>query len=168
MPNKRLMYHTQGYSSPYLSDPILCTRHDAWLGSAIYFWNEEEDAVYWGINSKKSYKKYSIYTAEVDCEDVLDTVFEEDHYLFWVKCIEKAIKYLAKYSTRKPTIEDINVYLMSKGGWGEKVTGILFQDLPSNETISKVIGFYFRKRIQLAAFDKKIITNFVHHFDGDC
>jgi len=165
MAKQRLMFHTQEYRLPYLTEAKRCNRDDAWLGTGHYFWNEEEDAVAWGLTSKG--RKYTVYTAKIDCEDVLDTVFNEDHYKFWVVSIEKAIKVLSKKTYRKLTIADINSYFMNKGGWGTKVKGIMFQDLPSNETISKVLGFYYHKRIQVAVFNKEIITNFAHHFDGD-
>ncbi len=162
------MFHTQEYSEPYLSMALACTRDDAWLGHGYYFWKDEDDAIFWGQTAKKRVRRYSIYSAQIDCADVLDTVFDEEHYNFWLRSIDKAIKVLTIKSNRKPTIEDVNTYFIQKGGWGEKVTGILFQDIPSNETISKVVGFFYKKRIQLAAFDIKIITNFAHHFDGDC
>jgi hypothetical protein len=168
MSKKRVMFHTQGHSDPCLDFAQECTKDNAWLGKGYYFWKEEQDAIFWGITAKKNYKKYTVYTATIDCEDVLDTVFNEEHYDFWLRQIDKAINILAKKSGQKLTIEDINSYFIQRGGWGDKVRGIMFQDLPSNETISKVIGFFYRKRIQLAAFDKKIITNFAHHFDGDC
>ncbi|MEE1944831.1 hypothetical protein VRU48_06925 [Pedobacter sp. KR3-3] len=168
MSKQRKMFHTQGFSTPYLTEPIPCTRDDAWLGHGMYFWNEENDAVSWGINGKKNFKKYSVYTAEIECENVLDTVFDEEHYDFWFKSIEKAVDALTKKAGRKPTIADVNEYFLERGGWGDKVTGIMFQDLPSNETISKVTGLYYRKRIQLVAYTKEIIANFAHHFDGDC
>lgn len=162
------MFHTQGYRVPYLTVPQKCVRDNAWLGEGYYFWKEEQDAIFWGMTAKRDYKKYSVYESDIDCENVLDTVFDEDHYDFWIKQIEKAIKVLSKTSSRKLTIQDVNSYFITKGGWGEKVSGIMFQDLPSSETISTVKGFYYRKRIQLAAFNTEIITNFAHRFDGDC
>lgn len=168
MSKQRKMFHTQGFSEPYLTEPIPCIREDAWLGKGFYFWDEENDAILWGINGKKSFKKYTIYIATIDCENVLDTVFNEEHYTFWFNSIEKAVNVLTKKGGRKPTIADVNEYFLERGGWSEKITGILFQDLPSNETISKVVGLYYRKRIQLAAYKTEIITNFAHHYNGDC
>jgi hypothetical protein len=167
MSKQRKMYHTQGYSEPYLTKPIICIKNNAWLGHAYYFWDEEEDAISWGMTAKKNYSRYSVYTGDIDLEDVLNTVFEESHYKLWRSSIDKAAKALSMKTGRKPTIDDVNAYLIQRGGWGEKVTGIMFQDLPANETISKIVGLYYRKRIQLAAFKTEIITNFAHHFDGD-
>ncbi|WP_029283840.1 hypothetical protein [Pedobacter sp. R20-19] len=162
----RNMYHTQGYSKPPLTEPLLCERDDAWLGNGYYFWDTEDDALWWGSTAKKTYTGFSVYIADIDTENVLDTVFNEEHYNFWLKQIDKAINSIYKKSTKKPGIQDINEYIMSRGGWSQWVTGIMFQDLPSNETISKVTGFYYKKRIQLAAFDLKIINNFAHHYDS--
>jgi len=75
----RTMYHTQGYKLPYLNRPIICCRDDAWLGEGYYFWYDENDAIYWGQIGKRQYGKYVIYSAKINCEDIIDTVFKEEH-----------------------------------------------------------------------------------------
>jgi len=168
MAKRRIMFHTQGYHIPYLTEPKLCTRDDAWLGHGFYYWSEETDAIYWGKVAKKRYKKFSVYFSDIIGDDVLDTVFNAEHYKFWVESMEKVAEYLYKKTHRKPTIADINSYFLQRGGWDKKVPGIMFQDLPANETMTKVVGFYYKKRIQMAVFDSRIIANFIHHFDGEC
>ena len=132
MSNKtRLMYHTQEHRGNILVKPIICKRDDAWLGQAYYFWNDLEDAHRWGKMSKKRTSKYEIYKSIIDCEDILDTVFNETHYLFWLEQIEIAAKSIMNKTDCKPTLKEVNDYFKERAVWDE-VTGILFQDLPSN------------------------------------
>jgi hypothetical protein len=163
----RKMYHTQGMSAPYLTEPLKCTRSDAWLGDGYYFWYDESDAILWGQHAKKPYKRFVVYSAEINCDDVLDTVFNEEHYVFWLRSIDKIAETIIKNTGEKPNIKELNLYLKERGGW-KNVTGIMFQDLPTNEILLKVIKFYYRKRIQLVAFENTIIHNFAHNFEGAC
>lgn len=167
MPQTREMFHTQGYRLPYLTDPIICSRQDAWLGEGYYFWYDEQDAVLWGQNSKKDYHKYVIYIADIDCEDILDTVFNEQHYLLWKKNIDKIADDALKKTGRKPTIAEINEFIKQRNVW-KSVKGIMFQDLPNNPQLNKVITLLYRKRIQLVVYDTNIITTFAFHFEAEC
>ncbi len=169
---QRLMYHTQEHRDAKLNAPIICCRDDAWLGEAYYFWKDLEDADRWGETSKNRTGKYEIYQAEIDCENILDTVFNEEHYSFWLKQIEKAAKSLMKKTGQKPTLKEVNEYFKERAIWDE-VDGILFQDLPSNENFLLIkpieyrknnkirkVSFPYRKRIQLAAYNLTIVRNF--------
>ena len=40
-----IMFHTQENRESILTEPCLCKRRDAWLGTAYYFWGYEEDAI---------------------------------------------------------------------------------------------------------------------------
>ncbi|NJN78817.1 MAG: hypothetical protein HC803_11260 [Saprospiraceae bacterium] len=164
----RKIYHTQEHRENFLTLPKKCLREDAWLGDAYYFWYSELDADKWGETSKRTTGEFEVYESEADCENILDTVFNEEHYLFWLKQIEKVALKIIKKTGKKPTIKEINDYFKDKGEWNE-VTGIMFQDLPlkANESLvapikyrNKNIPFYYRKRIQLAIYDLKIIQNF--------
>jgi hypothetical protein len=167
MPITRKMFHTQEYRLPYLATPLICNRDDAWIGKGYYFWYEEMDAIAWGQESKKRYHKYVIYTADIDFEDVLDTVFNEEHYLFWYKIIDRIADDAYKKTGRKPTIAEVNEIIKIRNSW-KAVKGIMFQDLPNNPTLNKVIILLYRKRIQLVAFDLNIIHNFAFHFEAEC
>jgi hypothetical protein len=90
------MFHTQEKWHDRLGAPIVCQRKNAWLGVGCYFWKEEVDAIHWGHKSKRNTKEFEIYSANINCENVLDTVFNEEHYEFWVKQIEKAAKVITK------------------------------------------------------------------------
>ena len=164
----RTMYHTQEKRGIRLDNPIICVRDDAWLGNGYYFWNELDDAEQWGQNSKRKTGRYEIYKATIDCIDVLDTVFNEEHYQFWLKQVEKAAKVIWKKTGEKPTLKELNAYFQSRGGWGEAVAGILFQDLPGNPTYLLVHQFSYRKRIQIAVYKLDIITNFVFLDENTC
>ncbi|WP_169316215.1 hypothetical protein [Mucilaginibacter paludis] len=167
MTSMRTMFHTQGYRLPYLTEPIICSREDAWLGEGYYFWYEEQDAIFWGQNGKKAYKKYIVYKAVIDCQGILDTVFNEKHYLLWYRAVEKIADDIFKKSGRKATIPEINNIIKMNKIW-ESVSGIMFQDIPNNQQVNKVINLYYRKRIQLVCFEMNIIHTFTHHFEAEC
>ncbi len=42
---EKKFYHTQESRDHRLANPIPCTRDDAWLGNAMYFWYEEVDGI---------------------------------------------------------------------------------------------------------------------------
>ena len=163
----RRMYHTQEKRLLRLAIPIICVRDDAWLGDGYYFWHDCSDAELWGQNSKRTTGWYEVYQADIDCTDVLDTVFNEERYRFWLEQVEKAAKTILEKTGLKPTIREINAYFKERGQWGE-VAGILFQDIPQKSTYILVQAFYYRKRIQMAVYDLQIITNFAFLNENKC
>lgn len=160
------MFHTQEKRECLLTEAIPCVREDAWLGVAYYFWYDEQDAISWGINSKRKTGYYEIYAADINLEKTLDTVFNEEHYLFWIRQIEKIAKRLT-VAKKEVTLKSINDYFFDKGIWSQ-FSGILFQDISTNNNTYLVKGFQYKKRIQLAVYDVLIISNFAHHFTGKC
>jgi hypothetical protein len=166
---KKQYYHTQEARKEVLTSPIKCIRHDAWLGDAFYFWLDLEDAEAWGNKSKRNTGVYEIYKTEINTENILDTVFNEDHYMFWYAQIVKVAKKIMAKTRKKPTLKELNDYLKERGAWDE-VDGINFQDLPvSPENLivqpiklrnGKMLYFPYRKRIQLAVYNSKIILTF--------
>jgi hypothetical protein len=178
----RKVYHTQDKREIRLKFPVKCVRNDAWLGEAYYFWLNVDDSHMWGINSKRQYGWYEIYTCNIDCENVLDTVFNEPHYDFWLKTIEKVAKIIARDTYHKPTLKELNEYLKERGDW-KSVDGIMFQDLPDKEyysliepivfkekgtNIEKKRYFTYRKRVQIALFNTNVMTNFAHFSTKKC
>jgi hypothetical protein len=161
------MYHTQEKRVHRLTKPIICTRKNAWLGIAHYFWDDETDAIQWGHKSKRDTGFFEIYKAHIDCENVLDTVFNEEHYNFWVKQIEKAAKHISMKTGLKASLKEINQYFKEKAKWSEITDGIMFQDLPISDDLL-VKDLYYRKRIQIAVYNLGIIHNFAFHFDMEC
>ena len=153
------MFHTQEQRQQPLTAPMKSIRSEAWLGDGYYFWADEQDAYNWGRASKKSTGRFEIYLADIDCSDILDTVFNEEHYRFWLRQIEKTAKAFLKKTGHKPTIREINQYFKERGQWNE-VSGILFQDLPQSPNYLMVIAFYYKKRIQLVAFRLEIVCGF--------
>ncbi len=158
-------YHTQENRNNRLSEPILCVKENAWLGEAYYFWENEDDAVFWGIKFKTKTGKYDIYKAEIIFDNILDTVFNREHYYFWIKQIEKAAKNFVKKTGSKPTLKEINDFFKEKGIW-TNIDGILFQDISENPVHFMVKEFQYKKRIQLALYHKEKIINFALHFTG--
>jgi hypothetical protein len=125
------------------------------------------DAIHWGNKSKRNTGYYQVYSAHVDCDRVLDTVFNEEHYHFWLKMIEKAAKYIAELTNRKATIREVNQYFRDRTNWRNEVDGVMFQDLPSSDDLL-VRGLNYRKRIQVVAYNINIIHNFALHFEMEC
>ena len=161
-------FHTQESWSVRLSNPIPCNKDTAWLGEATYFWKDEFDAERWGHDSKTRTKYFEVYICDLDLEDMLDTVFNETHYNFWVEQIEKVAKKIMAKTHLKPTLKELNEYFKEIGSWNE-VSAIQFQDLPTNNNHLMVqpiqykhkrVIFSYRKRIQIAVYNPKIISNF--------
>lgn len=161
------MFHTQEKWAAVLTSPIKCLKENAWLGVAWYFWYDMEDAVFWGINSKRRTGYYEIYSASIDCTSILDTVFKEDHYLFWVKQIEKVQKLFVKKTGIAPTLKELNDYFLEKKVW-VTCTGIMYQNIPPTGSNEIIKDFHYKKRIQLAVYDESIIRTFALNSDGQC
>ncbi|QEC41561.1 hypothetical protein [Pseudobacter ginsenosidimutans] len=161
----RQMFHTQEKRAELLKGPIICSYLNAWLGEAYYFWYSLDDAHYWGITSKRKTGYFEVYQADIVCENILDTVFNEEHYNFWIKNIEKAITRFTKAGIEEITLALVNKYFTEKNIWTQ-FQGIMFQDISSKK--SNIKDFHYKKRIQLGVFDHKIITNFALRYDCPC
>ena len=158
-------YHTQEKRNKCLDSPIVCDKDNAWLGQAYYFWENEDDAVFWGVKFKQRTGEYDIYKAEIITEDILDTVFDREHYIFWIKQIEKAAKFFIKKTGSKPTLKEINDFFYERNIWTD-VDGILFQDISEKPIHFMVKEFQYKKRIQLALYNNEKITTFALHYTG--
>ena len=161
-----IFYHTQERRTKCLDKPIKCNKDNAWLGQAYYFWENEDDAVFWGVKFKQKTGRYNIYKAEIASEDILDTVFDREHYSFWIKQIERAAKFFVKKTGVKPTLKEINDYFYERKVWTD-IDGILFQDISENPIHFMVKEFQYKKRIQLALYNYSKITTFALHYAGD-
>ncbi len=163
----REMYHTQEKWRTRLNSPIPTTNQDAWLGDGYYFWYYENDAVWWGRTAKKRKGYYEVYKATINCENVLDTVFNEAHYNFWIENIERAIAKFMKSGKNSLTLKYINDFFNEKGFF-DGIDGVLFQDISDNPDNWIVKKFQYKKRIQLAVYKLTIISNFVLEFEAEC
>ena len=164
---KEVFFHTQESRYKTLDEPVICTADNAWLGEAYYFWTDEDDAVYWGIKSKRRTGQYEVYEAEIQTDEILDTVFNKEHYHFWLKQIERTAKNFVKKTGSRPSLKEINDYFKDKNIW-TKLDGILFQDISKNPVHYLVKEFQYKKRIQLALYNKEKIINFVLRHTGEC
>ena len=159
-------YHSQEYRSAELTQPIKCFDKKAWLGVGYYFWIEVIYAHYWGEDKKSSGKtqSYDIYRAGLKIENCLNTVFNEEHYLFFKEMIKEAIMYFK--NMREPVnLELVNRYLNDKVWTKHGIEGIIFDDKPTNpknktRIYSEIPDLYYDKRIQIVIFDMKNINNF--------
>jgi hypothetical protein len=161
------MYHTQERWSRLLTSPVVCKRKDAWLGMGYYFWDVVEDAIRWGDDSKRTTGSFDVYESIINCENVLNTVFNEEHYSFWLKQIEKIAAHWYEKKGIKLSINTLNERLREKSLWS-KFDGILFQDLITDQEYLLVVKFYYKKRIQLAVFNREIIKSFIHYSYHQC
>ena len=161
---ERIMYHTQECRATRMTWPAYCESNMAWLGDGYYFWYEEVDAVHWGRKSKKRRDKFEVYKSNIDCSKVLDTVFDEESYLFWKRQIEKAAKAIMKITMVKPSLKELNQYIKEKASWKDDMDGIMFADLPFSEDLL-VEEYNYRKRIQLAVYKKEAIKSFEFMYD---
>jgi hypothetical protein len=164
---QREMYHTQEKWATVLKNPIPTTNQDAWLGDGYYFWYYEDDAVWWGRTAKRRKGYYQVYKATINCENVLDTVFNEDHYKIWILNIEKAIKNFLKNEKGSVTLKYINDFFKERKVF-EEIDGILFQDISDNPDNWIVKKFQYKKRIQLAVYNSTIISKFALEFEAEC
>lgn len=153
---QREMYHTQEKRNTRLYRPILCTRKDAWLGHGYYFWDEEFDADIWGKTSKNKTGRYEVYSATIESEQILDTVFSELDYQFFLQAMEKVVNTCKTATGRTPTTVDVCSYLMNKAKWNTQLDGVLFSDSPNTE----IEKFNYRKRIQLVLYNLKCLVGF--------
>lgn len=160
------VYHTQEKRNKKLTAPKKCIRDDAWLGEAYYFWKEEKDAENWGYSSKKRTGYFEIYTCNLNSTNYLDTVFNEEHYNFWINELRKIYKKFIDETDEKPSIKELNDYIQENKIWKE-VDYIQFHDLPLTHSFVKPIQYRkgkttipFRKRIQIAVYNVDIISNF--------
>jgi len=161
------MFHTQEKRDKKLNNPAPTYHPESWLGDGYYFWYYEQDAIRWGIQSKKKTGYYEVYKADINCENVLDTVFNEEHYNFWIENIERAIKRFYKGNIKTLTIKYINDFFKEKGLL-EGIDGVMFQDISFARENWVIDKFQYKKRIQLVVYNLPIMTNFVWHFEGKC
>lgn len=151
-----IMFHTQQDRGNVLTHPILCERKDAWFGTAYYFWAEEEDAIRWGYDSKNG--KFQIYSARIVSDKVLDTVFNQEHYRFFVSALEKLSKTIVKLTGKKPSQADLCAYLNERAKWKEEIDVLIACDIPTGGR--EVFPIPFRKRIQAAVYRDGCIHEF--------
>lgn len=161
------LYHTQEYRLPLLKMPIEARGNKQWLGDGYYFWQDIKFAKWWGDTKKCNHSNisrvYSVYQATITCneDDFIDTVFNEIDYLNFVKTIEKFAAAFTRQFKKKPSLIEFNDFIYDMNLW-QNIKVIRFQDLPENNDLVEVNGFYYKKRIQFRVNNLDNITNFVH------
>ena len=167
------LFHTQEERSVSLELPVEAKGHEQWMGDGYYFWQDYEFAQWWG-NLKKCHKrnisqKYSIYKATIQCDedDFIDTVFNENDYINFVRAIEKFSKKYQIQFNKKPSLIEFNDFIFDKHIW-QSIKVIRFQDIPENDELMAVNDFYYKKRIQFRVNDSDNITKFVLDDCFDC
>jgi hypothetical protein len=161
---RREMFHTQEKRVERLTQPIRCTRPDAWLGYGYYFWGDLYDAIIWGRQSKKNTGEYEIYKGVVESDNILDTVFSEEGYLFFLEMINQVIADCEKKSGRRIGTNDVCRYIMKKAKWDKSLDGVMFADTPNTE----IEKFNYRKRIQLVLYKLDSLMSFEFMKEGRC
>jgi hypothetical protein len=84
-----------------------------------------------------------------------------------LKQIERVGKNWLVKTGKKIDLKQMNNYFRDRGVW-KGVDGILFQDLPTNQDYLLVIGFYYRKKLQLVVYNNQIILSFSHYQNYEC
>lgn len=167
------VYHTQEYRLPILKFPIIAEGNEQWLGDGYYFWQDYEFSKWWGGEKKCGFKnktrQYTVFKAELTFSEdsFIDTVFNEEDYYHFVKKVELFAKQYMKQKLKKPTLEEFNDFISDFGLWSE-IKVIRFQDVPKNDELMEVTGYYYKKRIQIRVNDPEIITNFAQHKNFIC
>ncbi len=158
-------YHTQEWrASMVLEQPIPCTASNAWLGIGYYFWTDLEFAHYWGKDCKLRTGAYDIYRASLDVEKCINAVFDEEGYFFFRRKVESTIRYFSE-NDQEVTLQKVHRFLADNVWRKLGVTGIIYDDLPSNprnkdRIYSEIPNLYYKKRIQVVLFETKNIHNF--------
>jgi hypothetical protein len=159
-------YHAQEHRPARLEQALKCCDTDAWLGVGFYFWLEVIFAHYWGQDKKSDgqYKSYDIYTADLNIEKCLNTVFNEKHYLFFKRAIEVAIQHF-KNNEVPLTLEGVNRFLADEMWKKYGIEGVIYDDKPTNprnkdRVYSEIPDLYYSKRIQIVLFNLENIRNF--------
>ena len=167
------LYHTQEFRTPLLKLPVEATGNKQWLGDGYYFWHDFDFAQWWGNDKKCKLKnisrKYSVYKASIVCQedDFIDTVFNEKDYVNFVNAIDRFAKIYQIQFGAKPSLVEFNDFIFDKRLWSN-IKVIRFQDIPKNDDLMAVNGFYYKKRIQYRVTDTENIINFVHDDYFDC
>lgn len=157
----KVCYHTQeNRGGDKLTGPIKCVRDDAWFGDAYYYWESLDDANYWGKVSKKTTGRYDVYSSNIETENFLDTVFNEKHYRAWLNSIEKLALKFKMEMKMDLGLKELNDYFKERGLYKD-IEGVVFQDISNNPNHYLVKGLQYKKRIQLAVFNKIAIKDFV-------
>lgn len=161
-----LYYQTTEKRNIRVERPIFCRKGNAWLGKAFYFWKHLDDARIWGKRFNLRKKFFEVYSSDIESDNILDTVFNQQDYYFFLEEVEAFAKRFNELVGRKPTIEDTCDFYNQYNVW-EGIDAVLFQDLPLNE-LSLVERYYYRKRIQLAVYKEAIIKNYIYVEEGKC
>lgn len=152
----QIMFHTQEDRGYVLTKPILCSRKNAWLGTAYYFWAEEDDAIRWGYDSKNGI--FQVYSARIESDKVLDTVFNKEHYDFFRNALERLAFKIVKKTGRKLSKSLLCEYLNERADWKKEIEVLIVNDNPQGER--ELFPIPIRKRIQAAVYNEECIHEF--------
>lgn len=167
------VFHTQARKKRLLLFPELSNEIKNWLGDGFYFWQDIEFAEWWGYSMKckpwNRSRRFDIYSSvlEFDEDEFIDTVFDQVDYYNFVNIIEKFSKKYQKQFREKPNLNDFNLFIKKFRIW-ENISVIRFQDVPENDLLIEVNGYYYKKRIQIRVNKPELISNFEHFSTKEC
>jgi len=135
-----------------------------WFGDGYYFWQDKDFAEFWGRTHvcKNGICSYNLYVVDLDVDfdsdNVLDTVFNENDYNFFVEVYDKFASNFFERKKKKPTIEEFNFFIGNKKIFGDNIIAIRFADNPNNSKVDyvKIMDLHYRKRIQIAVFENGV------------
>jgi hypothetical protein len=157
----RVAYHTQEERGKTLTEPLLCTKDNAWLGEGYYYWTDAEFAIIWGRDNKKRTGTFVIYSSLIESDNFFNTVFNEEDYNQWIGYVEKLAKSVVRKFGVKPKLKEVSHFISEL--FKKKVDGIMFQDVPENDDLTYISDFFYRKRIQIVIYNLKTVKNFIFY-----
>ncbi|MBQ9253213.1 MAG: hypothetical protein IJ180_00395 [Bacteroidales bacterium] len=154
-------YHTANSEKGRLYKPLYCHDNKAWLGPGYYFWQDLDFAKRWA--SVKKYRLYDVYTADLNTEHCLDTVYSEEADKKFNEWLDLCDNLIRKRNLKiKPEDRLSTIFNLMKKEVFKKlnITGIRYADIPQGELDSKYKPLYPQKRIQYVIYSDKDIRNF--------
>lgn len=151
----QLMYHTQNKSEVKLKAPAFCKRKDAWFGPGYYFWEDYYYAEQWGIQSKRN--NYDIYSAQIKSDNVLDIVFNREHYDFFKAALEKIRNRFSSLTDKR--ILERYIYEYFRDTISNRVDVLLADDYSLRDE-RNIGGRPYVKRIQAAVYNLDCVHDF--------
>lgn len=97
----------------------------------------------------------------------MDTAYNEKECSFFEDQIEKVARAFKEKEGHKPDMKYICSYLNNVAKWKSELDGIIFSDTPMGDS-SLVDRYPYKKRVQMAVYNKHCIKNCVFYKECDC
>lgn len=102
--------------------------------------------------------RFQVYSARIISDKVLDTVFNRQHYDFFMAALERLSKTIVKKTGRCISKSLLCEYLNDRADWKKEIDVLIINDNPQGKR--ELFPIPIRKRIQAAVYNKKCIHEF--------